>query len=253
MKAIRIIVSSAVIALCADALAGAPPDANSVQIDRYSLQRPTPSAEQTDLLQTTLDVRFPQSVTTTGAAIDYLLQRSGYQRVDRAESRTAMGLPLPRVHRKIGPLDLRTALETIAGTSWELHEDVQRRVVWFQLAGADRTGMPDPAPAPIAATAGPERSSTIVSAVHGAADQTRNWNLDPARTLRGNLDDWTKAVGWNLEWSSRHDYEIAHAAKYSGTFADAVQEALRYYRGAPAPLTASFYRGNSVLVITPQR
>ena len=35
-----------------------------------------------------------------------------------------MDLPLPRAHRKIGPLDLRSAIKTLAWANpWHLHED----------------------------------------------------------------------------------------------------------------------------------
>ena len=44
-----------------------------------------------------------------------------------------MDLPLPRAHRKIGPLDLRSAIQTLAGEPWHLHEDAIQRVIWLTL------------------------------------------------------------------------------------------------------------------------
>ncbi len=59
--------------------------ANELQVGRYSLLAATPTEAQTELLATTMTVRFPERIQTVGESIRYLLQRSGY-RLATAES-----------------------------------------------------------------------------------------------------------------------------------------------------------------------
>ena len=84
--------------------------ASEVQVGRYSMFSATPTVAQKDILATALTVQFPERIQTVGEAIRYLLQRSGY----RLASAEAIGpdtvslfaLPLPAVHRSLGPMTL---------------------------------------------------------------------------------------------------------------------------------------------------
>jgi type IV pili sensor histidine kinase/response regulator len=118
--------------------------ANDSQVGRYSLLAATPTEAQAELLATTMTVRFPGRIQTVGEAVQYLLQRSGY----RLASLEAIGpdtialfaLPLPAVHRNLGPMMLRDALETLAGPSFHLVQDPVHRLVSFERCAVDRLG-----------------------------------------------------------------------------------------------------------------
>ena len=111
--------------------------ASEVQVGRYSMLRALPTAAQADLLSTTITVRFPERIQTLGEAVRYLLQRSGYRLADDhvANSVTAdlLGLPLPAVHRNLGPIMLRQALETLVGPVFRLVQDPEHRLISFEL------------------------------------------------------------------------------------------------------------------------
>ena len=212
--------------------------ADQVRLARYSLQSPIPAATQTDLLSALIETEFPPQIETAGDAIDYVLLRSGYRRIDTPGARRTMDHPLPRAHRKIGPIDLRSAIKTLAGEPWYLHEDGIQRVVWLTLsADAKYT------PTEVASAAAQGTTQTPIASVE--------WELDPLLTLRGNFDIWTRIAEWSLEWNSRHDYAVDQRAAYNGTLKDAVTAVLEHYRTAPIPLTATFYAGNAVLVVEP--
>ena len=212
--------------------------ADPVRLARYTLQSATAEAGQLDLLAALIETEFPPQIETAGDAIDYVLLRSGYRRIDTPAARRTMNHPLPRAHRKIGPIDLRTAIKTLAGEPWYLHEDSIQRVVWLTLT-ADAKYSP----------------TELASASDQGTTQTPNasveWELDPLLTLRGNFDIWTRIAEWSLEWNSRHDYAVDQVAAYNGTLKDAVTAVLEHYRTAPIPLTATFYAGNAVLVVQP--
>ena len=116
--------------------------ANDIQVGRYSLLAATPTQAQAELLATTMSVRFPERIQTIGEAVRYLLQRSGY-RLATAESISPdtvalLVLPLPAVHRSLGPMTLRDALDTLAGPVFHLVQDPVHRLVTFERCVADR-------------------------------------------------------------------------------------------------------------------
>ena len=104
-----------------------------IRLARYTLQSATAEVGQLDLLAALIEIEFPPHIETAGDAIDYVLLRSGYRRIETPAARQTMDLPLPRAHRKIGPLDLRSAIQTLAGQPWHLHEDAIQRVIWLTL------------------------------------------------------------------------------------------------------------------------
>ena len=110
--------------------------ANDIQVGRYSLLVATPTEAQAELLATTITVRFPARIQTVGEAVRYLLQRSGY-RLATAESIgpdtvALFALPLPAVHRSLGPMTLRRALEMLAGPTFSLVQDPVHRLIAFK-------------------------------------------------------------------------------------------------------------------------
>ena len=126
--------------LCA--LASLDLQADDAQVGRYSVIAAVPTKAQTDLLATTLTIRFPERIQTLGEAVRYLLQRSGYRlaKVELTGPNTAtlFALPLPAVHRNLGPITLRDALETLAGPAFNLVQDPIHRLVTFERCSPDQ-------------------------------------------------------------------------------------------------------------------
>lgn len=81
---------------------------------------------------------IPQSVNSVGQTVEFLLARSGYVLADAAvlseEAKVLLNLPLPAIHRKIGPMTLDKALTTLSGEAFELVVDPVHRKVAFELA-----------------------------------------------------------------------------------------------------------------------
>ena len=218
----------------------------SDRLSRYTLYPFAADVQEEDLLSTIIETTFPTRVATVGSAIDYVLMRSGYRHVPTEAVGHALRLPLPNVHRSIGPMDTRTALRTLIGSSWNMVEDRKTRVIWFQYAGSSPdSGTPIEE---LSQESLPEKSNLELGTSQNSAT-IQNWTLDTSKSLRQNLAQWLSDVNWTLEWNSHHDYEILHSAVYHGTLEIAVEAVLEHYRNAPFALTATFFRGNSVLLI----
>ena len=128
-----------VVAICAVGiciLASMDLEAKDLQVGRYSLFAATPTQAQTELLATTMTVRFPNRIQGVGEAVRYLLQRSGYRLANieaiGPDTAALFALPLPAVHRSLGPMMLRDALETLAGPAFHLVQDPVHRLVTFE-------------------------------------------------------------------------------------------------------------------------
>lgn len=110
--------------------------AAEVPVARYSTVRPAPSGVQQDPLSAHVDVVLPATVTRIGEAVEALLAPSGYRLASAAaaapERAVLLALPLPEVHRALGPLPLRTALQTLAGPAFTLVEDRVHRLISFE-------------------------------------------------------------------------------------------------------------------------
>ena len=115
--------------------------ASDVQVGRYSLLSAEPTEAQTDLLATTVAVHFPVKIQTVGESIRYLLQRSGYRLAETEalapEAKDLLALPLPAVHRELGPIPLRRALETLVGPTFTLVQDPVHRLIAFEPCTPD--------------------------------------------------------------------------------------------------------------------
>lgn len=135
-RIIRALVATMGVALLGPCISSSP-QAAEVQVGRYSTLPAMPSDAQVDLLATIIIVTFPTRIQTVGEAVNYLLQRSGYRLAPllaRApETEGLLALKLPAVHRNLGPVTLRQALETLAGKSFHLVRDPVHRVISFEL------------------------------------------------------------------------------------------------------------------------
>jgi len=111
--------------------------ANEVQVGRYTLRSTTPTEAQADLMTAIVTIRFSDRIQTIGEAVRYILQDSGYRLASPVaidpETKVLFRLPLPAVHRSLGPLTLRRALETLAGSAFRLVQDPVHRLVAFEL------------------------------------------------------------------------------------------------------------------------
>ena len=110
--------------------------ASEVQVGRYSMYAATPTTAQKDLLTSIIKIQFPEKLQTVGEAVQHLLKGSGY-RLARTEvigqdTLDLFALPLPDTHRSLGPMPLKTALETLAGPAFRLVEDPVHRLLTFE-------------------------------------------------------------------------------------------------------------------------
>ncbi len=223
------------------------------RLNRYSMRLLTADANQTDLLSSVIQTELPSSIDTVGEAVDFILVRSGFRHIPTDSFKNSLLLPLPAAHRVIGPVDIRTALTTIAGQPWRLHENNHHRVVWFQLAGAPMDDSHIEKYSTTPRLTADYDSTELVGLSESTSNQKRifptEWTLDISKTLRQNLKMWSELANWTFQWNSNHDYSITHEATFLGSLQEAVGAALQHYRNAPVPLIAKFYAGNSVLVI----
>ena len=109
--------------------------ANDIQTGRYSMFTMAPTQAQAELLEATVTVQLPARIQTIGEAVRYLLQRSGYRlaAIESTDPDTLalFALPLPAVHRHLGPMSLRDALKTLAGPAFHLVQDPVHRLITF--------------------------------------------------------------------------------------------------------------------------
>ena len=112
-----------------------------VRYGRYTLVELAPTAAQRDLLLQTIDVSMPEDArATVGDGLRHVLKRSGYQLCETPSAVTELyALPLPAAHLHLGPMTLRDALLTLAGSAWELHADERTRQICFEQAGGSAT------------------------------------------------------------------------------------------------------------------
>jgi conjugative transfer region protein (TIGR03748 family) len=109
---------------------------------RYSYLANGATAAQIDPLLAIIEVRLPHRLTTLEEAADYLLRRSGYclQEPDSSEVRHLLRLPIPDVHRHLGPMTLREALLALGGQAYALVVDEVYREVGFKVVPASAGG-----------------------------------------------------------------------------------------------------------------
>jgi conjugative transfer region protein (TIGR03748 family) len=129
----------------ASAPSGASPIAS--RQGRFALVELEPSVGQRDLLEQVVETDAPNSLhATVGDGLRHLLARSGYRLCESDAAATLYALPLPAAHLQLGPMTLRDALSTLAGSAWKLSVDEVARVVCFaQTVEPDRSTISAPA------------------------------------------------------------------------------------------------------------
>ena len=110
---------------------------DEVQVGRYSTMKTLPTEAQQNIFATVTTIHFDSSITTVGEAMRFLLEDQGIRlalpKSREDQVRTLIALPLPQIHRQLGPISLRQALETLAGPIWRLVQDPIHRLVSFEL------------------------------------------------------------------------------------------------------------------------
>ena len=137
-----------------------------IRYGRYTLVELVPELAQRDLMQQVVDISIPPAFdANVGDALHYVLLRSGYRLCDTPDAGALAALPLPAAHLHLGPLALRDALLTLAGSdAWDLSLDDATRQVCFSRHAVS-------APAAVSAT------ETLTTPVATPAD-TRTDPLD---------------------------------------------------------------------------
>lgn len=133
-----------------------------VRNGRYTLIELVPQPAQRDLMQQVVEVAIPSTLdVNVGDAMRHVLLHSGYRLCDRAEASELYALPLPAAHLRLGPLVLRDALLTLAGSAWDMSVDNAARKVCFKHQTASANSATGP-------------SDTVPNVVQAATDETQD-------------------------------------------------------------------------------
>jgi type IV pili sensor histidine kinase/response regulator len=109
---------------------------------RYTLVELAPEAAQRDLMRQIVEISIPSSLeATVGDALHHVLRHSGY-RLCESPDVALFALPLPAAHRRLGPMMLRNALETLAGPVWMFSVDEFSRQVCFTPRASELSETP---------------------------------------------------------------------------------------------------------------
>lgn len=92
-------------------------------------------------------------------------------------------------------------------------------------------------------------------AFHLAKKIPQVWRLGTDESIRGNLVSWAKKAGWKVAWDKklRIDYPVIYSATFTGKFegkGGVVDQLILSLSNEDVPLKATFYQGNSVVLIT---
>ena len=104
---------------------------------RYVNVHALPERGQTDLLSNIVELKFPDYIHNVGRALEFVLQRYGFQLADcqtvTPEQYLLFMLPLPNPHRQLGPMTLSDALSTLGGEGFVHSVNPVNRTVCYQL------------------------------------------------------------------------------------------------------------------------
>lgn len=107
------------------------------KVGRYSSISTKPTNAQKDLLAVIIEIKFPLAVDTVGSALELMLINSGFRLAELSAADPNLSIllnsPLPNIHRTLGPISLRSALNTLSGKSWDLIIDPVHRLISFEL------------------------------------------------------------------------------------------------------------------------
>jgi conjugative transfer region protein (TIGR03748 family) len=112
-----------------------------IRLSRYTAASAAPDIAQTDPLEAIVQISLPRTgVATVGDAVAYVLMRTGYrlgpQQQTDLQANAVLSMPLPEVHRELGPYSVRTSLSVLLGTPFELSVDPAQRLVSYRSKAA---------------------------------------------------------------------------------------------------------------------
>lgn len=107
-----------------------------LRVGRYTTVAAAPPEAQSNPLDAVVVLSFPRNhVKSVQDAVSYLLMRTGYRLSNvellGKEVKEILALPLPEVHRKMGPYSVRAALLVLLGTPFTLSTDPVRRQIAY--------------------------------------------------------------------------------------------------------------------------
>lgn len=113
---------------------------NAVRVNRYTLEDALPSDAQINLLSAIVDIEFSSEIQTVGQALQALLAIHGFKLGEiyagNFSQYVLFNLPLPKVHRQLGPLPLERALRVLGGEGFSLQVNPVTREVSYQILDA---------------------------------------------------------------------------------------------------------------------
>ena len=115
------------------------------KLSRYTTVSTAPDITQLDPLEAVVQVGLPRGrVATVGDAVHYLLLRTGYRLAVQpgpdAGVSAILAMPLPEVHRQLGPYSVRTALSVLLGSPFTLSVDPVQRLVSYRVVTPEAPG-----------------------------------------------------------------------------------------------------------------
>lgn len=69
-------------------------------------------------------------------------------------------------------------------------------------------------------------------------------------TLKENMEQWVKGIGWHLEWKTTVRYPVKYTVKFEGTFKESSTNLINLYRESKRPLDIDFYPDSKVVVVS---
>lgn len=69
-------------------------------------------------------------------------------------------------------------------------------------------------------------------------------------TLKENMEQWVKGIGWHLEWKTGVRYPVKYTVKFEGTFKESSTNLINLYRESKRPLDIDFYPDSKVVVVS---
>lgn len=81
----------------------------------------------------------------------------------------------------------------------------------------------------------------------------KSFHLVKGSSLRGQVSDWAKSVGWEVIWELPYDYPVAVSATFNGDLFTAVEALVRSYErvGEMHDVEWVFNNGNQVVAVRP--
>lgn len=131
---------------------------------RYTGVVAAPTDAERDPLVQIVTLRFPASVRTVRAAIEHALRGTGYRFAD-FDAESVPDLPLPDVHREMGPMRLTDAIAALAGEPWQLRVNPVTRVASLDLRPEFRRYLPAPAAQAVAVAVAAAHATPAPAAV----------------------------------------------------------------------------------------